>query len=362
MAAFRETLVVPPHPSLFENVKPFPPHESLVERWTRRPVNYALYTLAWILVLGLLPVWLLIGAIVDLIKATNWTCVRMTLFLLTYITFELLAALLLFGQWLLSGYWLGLNYRRYLLGNFWVQRWWVANMMAICMRLFGARLEVEGLPADIKERPFILFKRHASMLDTIMTPYIFYPLGIHLRIVAKRELRWDIALDTSLGRLPNAFVRRGSGDAAHEIENVAHLMDGLGPGEAVMIYPEGTRFTPAKKARILEKIKQSGDAAAYARAEAFQRVLPPRPGGPLALLERNTGADVLFCAHTGLEKTHGFRTIFNGGAVGAVVRFHYWRVRFEDIPASPNARAEWLYNEWKKVDDFACRYELAKPD
>ncbi|MEK7793937.1 MAG: hypothetical protein AAB353_05385, partial [Candidatus Hydrogenedentota bacterium] len=112
--------MVPPHPSLFENVTAFPPYETFFERWTRRPVNYALYTLAWILVLGLLPLWLLIGAIVDLIKATNWTCVRMTLFLLTYITFELLAALLLFGQWLLSGYWLGLNYRGYLLGNFWV--------------------------------------------------------------------------------------------------------------------------------------------------------------------------------------------------------------------------------------------------
>ena len=62
-------------------------------------------------------------------------------------------------------------------------------------------------------------------------------------------------------RLPNVFVRRGSGRPAREAALVASLAEGLGPRDGVVIYPEGTRFTPAKRARALARLAEQNDPA-----------------------------------------------------------------------------------------------------
>ena len=58
----------------------------------------------------------------------------------------------------------------------------------------------------------------------------------------------------------------------------------LDPHEGVLIYPEGTRSTPAKLARAKEIIRERQPDIAPL-ADRLQHVLPPRLGGPLALLE-----------------------------------------------------------------------------
>ena len=69
-------------------------------------------------------------------------------------------------------------------------------------------------------------------------------------------------------------------------------------------------------------------------------------------LERNPGADAVFCAHTGLEKSSSFRESFNGGLAGTVAHIKFWGVPFEEIPEGEEARRKWLLEEWKKVDEF----------
>jgi hypothetical protein len=81
-------------------------------------------------------------------------------------------------------------------------------------------------------------------------------------------------------------------------------------------------------------------------------VLPPHTGGPLALLERNRGADVVFCAHAGLEGAGSPSDLVAGRLVGSTVRVRFWRIAHAEIPAGADARIAWLYEQWQRVDDW----------
>jgi hypothetical protein len=82
-------------------------------------------------------------------------------------------------------------------------------------------------------------------------------------------------------------------------------------------------------------------------------VLPPRLGGPLALLE-TSGADVLFVAHVGLENTARLADLLSGALVGARVRVALWRVPRAEVPTEPGDRVEWLYDQWARLDAWVA--------
>ena len=113
------------------------------------------------------------------------------------------------------------------------------------------------------------------------------PVHHRLRYVLKRELLWDPCLDIVGHRLPNCFIERGAKISAPEIERIRGLAQDLGPTDGVLIYPEGTRFTPERREAVLARIEARGDTALLERARALQNVLPPRLGGSLALLEES---------------------------------------------------------------------------
>ena len=162
----------------------------------------------------------------------------------------------------------------------------------------------------------------------------------------KEELRWDPCLDIVGGRLPNAFVRRG-GDAAANLTRVRGLADGLGQGDGVLIYPEGTRFTPGKRARLLERLS----GAERERAAELQHLLPAHPGGPAALLEAvGPDADVWFCGHTGYEAAGSFTELINGRLIGQTVRMRFWKVSASEIPSDAEGRRAWLHGQWREMD------------
>ena len=128
----------------------------------------------------------------------------------------------------------------------------------------------------------------------------------------------------------------------------------------MLIYPEGTRFTEAKRARVLDRLRENGPAELARRAERLQRVLPPRPGGPLALIDRAPGADVVFCAHAGFEGAGSFGSLWRGSVVGQIVRVRFWRVPASEIPSDPEARLDWLFDQWEAIDTWLA--EIANAD
>ena len=108
---------------------------------------------------------------------------------------------------------LAVDRTRYLTWNFRVQCWWARTLFAGAERLFGMRLDVEGLD-QLGTGPILLFMRHASVGDTVLPAVLVSSCqGIRLRYVMKRELLWDPCLDIVGNRLPNYFVRRARATA-----------------------------------------------------------------------------------------------------------------------------------------------------
>jgi 1-acyl-sn-glycerol-3-phosphate acyltransferase len=196
--------------------------------------------------------------------------------------------------------------------------------------------------------------RHASLADTLLpTVLVLRRHKIRLRYVLKRELLWDPALDVAGNVLPNYFVDRGSTDAAAEVDRVRSLGVGLGERDGVLIYPEGTRFTEEKRERIIEILRHRFPHL-VARAEALRGVLAPRQAGVLALLE--AGTDVVVCAHVGLDGLSHVKRVWRGGLVGVIVKVAFWRIVASEIPAGDEARIDWLFAQWRLVDDWVCNH------
>ena len=341
---------------MFERLGPPRPLGTRGERVTRRVASIFGYILLLTLVVLTMPLLLIAGAIADVVKKSRAVYVRAALFFVCYFVIEILGTFYCMGIWVFSGIWAGAAPQRFYRWHFFLQRHWVRALTSSALRIFNMRVEVEG-DADLARNNFILFVRHASVADTIMQPFVAYPQFVHLRIVLKRELLWDPCLEFSFNSLPNYFVERGAADSEHETQSIGNLMENLGPHEGIFIYPEGTRFSEEKRERILQKLEAAGDRKAYESAEQFRAVLPPRLGGSLALLERNTGADAIFCAHTGLEGAATFRDFHHGTLVGMTIRMKYWRVPFAEIPTTEEARIEWLLSQWRLIDEFVASHQ-----
>jgi 1-acyl-sn-glycerol-3-phosphate acyltransferase len=333
--------------------------------WARRSAMITLYASLWLLLVGTLPLAALAAAVIDCWRGDGrWATARCLALALLYLTCEVIGIAAAFLLWLGSGTWAGLGRATspsarltglsdaYLRANFRLQRWWARTLFRGAERIFGLRTTVAG-DEHVRRGPFLLFLRHASIGDTVL-PAVFIAdrHDLMLRYVMKRELLWDPCLDIVGNRLPNYFVQRGSGDSAREIAAVQRLLDELGPRDGILIYPEGTRFSPAKRERSLARLRGALPPRLLAVAEQLRHTLPPRLGGPLGLLERNPGLDAVFCAHTGFEGAATWRDLIGGALVHRQVRVAFWRVPFAQIPRDADARAEWLYEHWRRIDDW----------
>ncbi len=308
--------------------------------------------LGLVLVTALLPVLLVVGLVVDAVRRVAFgvrpTAARLVLFLWVYLAAEVGGVAALGALWVAS---LGGRRRAWLLEVTWrFQRLWAGVLLGAVRVLFGLRLEVAGGDA-VAPGPVIVLIRHASIVDNLLPAHIVArPRRIRLRYVLKRELLADPCLDVAGRWLPNYFVRRGTGEA-QEVGRVRALAHGLGSDEGVLIYPEGTRFTPERRARAIARIAER-DARLAARAQRIRHLLPPRLGGVGALLDGAPDADVVVIAHHGFEGLRLISDVWRGGLVGLVVRVRVTRVPRSSVPEASAARADWLYDLWQELDDW----------
>ncbi len=326
--------------------------ETRAETILRRLRTIPPLVLGLVLVTALLPLLLIAGLAIDAVRRVAFgvppTAARLVLFLWAYLAAEVGGLAALAVLWLAS---LGGRRRAWMLERTWrFQQLWAGVLLGAVRVLFGLRLEVEGDDA-VAPGPVIVLVRHASIVDNLLPAnLVSRPHGIHLRYVLKRELLSDPCLDVAGRRLPNYFVRRGTGEA-QEVERVRALAGGLGAEEGVLIYPEGTRFTPARRDRAIARIAQR-DAGLAARAERLRHLLPPRLGGVGALLDGAPDADVVVIAHHGFDGLRLISDIWRGGLVGLAVRVRVTRVARSAVPEEEGARAAWLYDVWQDVDDW----------
>src|SRR5690606_12635568 len=83
--------------------------------------------------------------------------------------------------------------------------------------------------------------RHAGPGDAlILVHHLLTDRRRRPRVVMKAALQLDPCIDIVANRMPNAFVSPG-GRAA---EDIGRLAAGLGPRDALVLFPEGGNFTP----------------------------------------------------------------------------------------------------------------------
>lgn len=325
-------------------------------------IGRRLITIPTVLLLALLgltaaPIWVPALALFDAVRPPPRAALRCGLFFLMFALCEAAGVLASFAL----GIWPGSPEQR-ADRHYRLQWLWGSAILGGAARIFGLRFQVEGAE-HVRRGPMLLFLRHASMADTVIAArFISRPNGIRLRYVLKRELLWDPCLDIVGHRLPNLFVDRASRDPEAEIRAVAELARDLGERDGVLIYPEGTRFSPARRRALLERLKQKGRDELVARADALQRVLPPRTGGPLALIKASPDTDVVLCAHHGFEGAATFHSLWSGAMIGRRVRVRFWRVAAADVPRDPDEREHWLFSQWGRIDAWLGEQEALERD
>ena len=324
-------------------------------RIVRRVRGIALEVIAFIVVTVLLPVLLLGAALVDLAlwlaRRKPWVGVRLMAFSWWFLFGEMRALAGILGLWLLTGGPFGRESLRRRVLVYRLRVHWARSHLGGIRVLFGLRFEVEGL-ADAAPGPAVIMMRHASIIDNMLPDSLIgHEHGLGLRFVIKRELQMIPTIDIAGRWVPTHFVRRGSTDTAGEVERLRALVKDFHDGEALLIYPEGTRFTPKKLARAQEIVRERQPEFAEL-ADRLHHLLPPRLGGPLALLDEARGVDVVFCGHVGFDGFQYISDIWAGRLVGSVIGVKIWRVPAAEIPEGDAERAEWLYGHWQHMDDW----------
>lgn len=326
--------------------------ESLLTLWLRRAISIPIYFGLAGLFLGTSGLWIPLSLGIDSGWGPRWIFPRtralgfVTFYLLCEVWGVLAATLIWVGT--LGGHLGGRG--AFLDANILLQRWWTHALFRGCLFFFSMKVETEGLERG-REGPMLLFVRHTSAADTLLAAaFVANPNRILLRYVLKRELFWDPCLDIVGRRLPNAFIDRKAPRMKAEITAIVQLATGLDNGSAVLIYPEGTRFSEAKLARGLARLKENCQDELWSIANDFQHVLPPRTGGALALIEASPGVDIVLLEHTGFEGVATIPSVLGGALVGQTLRVRLRRIAASEVPSQGQDR--WLFDRWTEMDQW----------
>lgn len=328
-----------------------------MSRWLRRAATVSGVFVALALSAALLPPLLPLLWLVDRLRGT--ALCRTACFALVLLLCEAGGILACLAIWLRAG--LGRRRARFLHDNARLQAWWGSTLYRLGERIFSVRTVIEGEVPAPGSGPLLCFSRHASTADTVLPVVLLGLPGFRLRYVLKRELLLGPCLDIVGHRLPNCFVRRGVGSTDQEVQRVLSLWSeegGVGPGDALVVYPEGTRFSEKKRKDMIARIEHSESGTELARllAPALRHTLSPLRQGALSLLRANPGADLLVLAHAGLESAATLGDLVSGRLVGQTVRVRLVRVPFAQIPADGDGQAQLLARLWREVDEFVALF------
>ncbi len=126
----------------------------------------------------------------------------------------------------------------------------------------------------------------------------------------------------------------------------------LDGGSALAIFPEGGNWTPHRWRRAIDRLRRGGRPDLAERAAAMPNVLPPHASGALAAIEACPAADVIFVAHTGLDRLVSVRDVWRGLRADMEVSARWWHVPAPSVPRAVTREAQltWLYDWWQRID------------
>jgi 1-acyl-sn-glycerol-3-phosphate acyltransferase len=316
----------------------------------------------------LLPVLVVVAVVVSVCLPGRWRALRLLVFALVYLALEVAALLAAGLLWVLSGFGHRLHTPAFQAAHYTVLRLVLDVVMRVAQRLFALRLVTDGeswSPLDDgvpgSTNAMVVLSRHAGPGDSLLLVHTLMNRD-HLRrprIVLKDVLQWDPLIDAYLNRLPNHFVSAGPGAGERSEAAIAELARGLREEDALLIFPEGANFTPQRRTRAIQRLRDRGLRSAVRRAEAMRRVLPPRPAGVTAALQAAPHADVVFVAHTGLEHLSTVRELWRNLPMDKTVHLRWWFVPAAEVPSDDAELTDWLYHWWATIDGWVAATSAA---
>ena len=347
--------------------------------WERRLVTIPAVAGAWcVLTLGA-PVWMPIAVVADAVRRRPLPILRLGAYGIVYLSAEIFAIVSASVLWVASGCGLAVK-------SAWSQRLhsaaqarWVAWLVAAAGRVLGLRISIAG--ADLMPPgPVIVLCRHTSLIDTLIPATLAAERGMRVRYVLKSDLLWDPALDLFGHRLPNHFVDRSGSNTAAELRALDALAAGAGTSDAVVIFPEGTRWSPTRQERLGGRVRPADpegggtaptpglppfrvttaegwrgpDPEAGGAAPPRRATMPPRTAGTAALLGGNPTADVVILMHSGLEGFTGLSDALRSLPLARPVDVELRRVPRSEVPTDREQLSEWLHREWRQGDEWVA--------
>jgi len=321
-----------------------------LRRLVLAPAVVALTALLWVT----LPLWLIAAAALSPVVPGRWRALRLLWVVIVYLTCEALLLAVMLGLWLASGfgrrirtpYFEGIHYDL-VQGVTWV-------FFREARRVLRLRIITDGPSPDAHPGvPIVVCCRHAGPGDSFTLIYaLMHWYAREPRVVLKDTLAWDPAIDVLLNRIPARFISPDPA-AGEDLESqVAGLAQGLDDNDAFVIFPEGGNFTPRRRQRAIDRLRRLGMERMARRAERMNHVLAPRPGGFLAALDAAPDADVVMVAHTGLDHLNTVGDVWRELPMDKLLIMRWWQVPRAEIPEGREARIDWLYRWWERIDGW----------
>ena len=332
----------------------------LVRRLVLAPMVIVL-ALGLIVLSPLLFVLALLFGLAGLLRAGRMRNLRLVSFVVVWLTAEIVALVLLFGLWVVSGFGGRLHTEPYQSRHYRIVRWFLDALYRGAERTYGLRVEIDEPELTGEElvaratRPVIVLSRHAGPGDSFLLLHqLLSVYGRRPRVVMKAALQFDPSLDVLGNRLPNVFVQHRQTGESIFTDQIERLARGLGSDGALVIFPEGANWTPSRWRRGIRRLEHAGRRDLAERAREMPNLLPPRPGGTLAAIEARPDADVIFVAHAGLDTITSIGDVWRRFPVDQVIRAKWWRVPFDQVPreAEHEAQVQWLFGWWERIDEW----------
>jgi 1-acyl-sn-glycerol-3-phosphate acyltransferase len=344
-------------------------------RWLRRTVVAPLTVVMALVVLGSLPVWLLVAAALSPIVPGRLRPLRLLWVGAVYLAVEAVALVAMGAMWVASGFGWRVRGPMFQRAHYVLIAWLLRVLLRQVCWALRLRIEVTGADPGLIEpgRPLLVCCRHAGPGDSfILTHALINWYAREPRIVLKSTLQWDPAIDVLLNRLPSRFIAPrpvpAAGDDAPVGEadplgvetgaagtvaaEVGALAKNLDQNDAFVIFPEGGNFTPRRRVRAIARLRALGLDRLADRAERWQHVLAPRPGGLLAALDAAPEADVVWVAHTGLDRLRTIGDVWRELPMDKTLTMRWWPVPAAEVPVGRDGRVDWLYDWWNRIDDW----------
>ncbi len=317
-------------------------------RWRRRARTIPAMLGVTVFVVASAPITLPLATIVDIARGQRrLPTVRGGLFALRYLVNDSAEIVLAPLLWLASNGNDDRGIERYRS----VQVWSIRSLAAAADRFIGVRIDPTAtVPVAEGAGPLIVLVRHCSMLDSSVPSLVF---GLDspwvVRSIVTTDALADPGFDLIYPALGTVFIDRDEGATSRLV--IGEFARHGGPNDVATIYPEGNVFRPSLLVRSLERLAERAPERA-ARLTGLRHVLPPRPGGTLALLRALPAADVVVIGHVGFERAATLAEMAASAPLDSTVQLMIRHVPRSSIPSGEDDRIAWLDALWLDLDQW----------